>query len=335
MPDAPPPLDLDAILRRPEGDTMTSPITPDERAAVRKHAEVGHSLWPAEVLRLLDALDTAEAEVARLRAAHTHCDQEVYAETWNAGYENAMAQGLADDPALADDWLVEHDERVRRAAEAERDEARAASARVHEAAARVVADEAAESDLTITRQRDRLRAREEQVRRLRAEVLRLHALVADLRATTAPAWDEEATRVALVDAQLASVQQVMEDGYPSIFVRSNEDAADVALAVVRDNQPVKPRRETVRDEIAGHPIGSGYYATTVGVDEAAEIADAVLSLLPGRSEAEVKEEALREARDAVRASSFWADGSDNYADRVRGYLSARAERLAAGAVRWV
>ena len=49
----------------------------------------------------------------------------------------------------------------------------------------------------------------------------------------------------------------------------------------------------------------------------------------------VQAEALQEARDAVRAASFWADGSDNYADRVRGYLSARAERLAAGAVRWV
>ena len=58
-------------------------------------------------------------------------------------------------------------------------------------------------------------------------------------------------------------------------------------------------------------------------------ASRALSLLPGRSEAEVKAEALREARDAVRASSFWADGSDNYADRVRGYLSARADRLAA------
>ena len=36
-------------------------------------------------------------------------------------------------------------------------------------------------------------------------------------------------------------------------------------------------REEVRDEIAGHPIGSGYYATAVGVDEAAEIADALLA----------------------------------------------------------
>lgn len=36
-------------------------------------------------------------------------------------------------------------------------------------------------------------------------------------------------------------------------------------------------REDVRDEIAGHPIGSGYYATSVGVDEAFEIADALLA----------------------------------------------------------
>ena len=38
---------------------MSTPITPDERAAVRKHAEGGNSLWPAEALRLLDALATA------------------------------------------------------------------------------------------------------------------------------------------------------------------------------------------------------------------------------------------------------------------------------------
>ena len=92
-----------------------------------------------------------------------------------------------------------------------------------------------DAEAKVERQRDRLRARERQVRRLRAEVTRLHALVADLRATASPAWDEEAVLVALVDAHLASARQVMEDGYPSIFVRSNEDAADAALAVVRDH----------------------------------------------------------------------------------------------------
>lgn len=102
-----------------------------------------------------------------------------------------------------------------------------------------------DAEAKVERQRDRLRARERQVRRLRAEVTRLHALVADLRATASPAWDEEAVLVALVDAHLASVRQVMEDGYPSIFVRSNEDAADAAFAVVRDHLPVKPSREDV------------------------------------------------------------------------------------------
>lgn len=69
-----------------------------------------------------------------------------------------------------------------------------------------------------------------EVDRLRAEVR-----LAKASARSAPAWDEEAVLVALVDAHLASVWQVMEDGYPSIFVRSNEEAADVALAVVREH----------------------------------------------------------------------------------------------------
>lgn len=36
-------------------------------------------------------------------------------------------------------------------------------------------------------------------------------------------------------------------------------------------------RDEVRDEIAGHPIGSGYYGTSVSVEEAAEIADTLLA----------------------------------------------------------
>ena len=227
---------------------MSAPITPDERAAMRARYPAGpiHESGLLamgmraldDVPRLLGALNAAEAEAARLRAAHTHCDPEVYAETWNAGYENAMAQGLADDPALADDWLVEHDERVRRAAEAERDEARAASARVHEAAARVVADEAAESDLTITRQRDRLRAREEQVRRLRAEVTRL---------ATRPAWDEEAVAEAVrKDLEAAGILPWTNGG--ARIVRT-------ALAVVREHLPaalplLTAAPSATRDEVA-------------------------------------------------------------------------------------
>ena len=29
----------------------------------------------------------------------------------------------------------------------------------------------------------------------------------------------------------------------------------------------------------------------------------------------------------VRASSFWAEGRDNYADRVRGFLGREADRI--------
>ena len=89
---------------------------------------------------------------------------------------------------------------------------------------------------------------------------------------------------------------------------------------------VKPHRDALAAAIRLRHREMGSGVETVTVDDY-ESADAVLSLLTGRSEAEVKGEALREARDAVRASSFWADGSDNYADRVRGYLSARADRL--------
>lgn len=46
--------------------------------------------------------------------------------------------------------------------------------------------------------------------------------------------------------------------------------------------------------------------------------------------AKVKADAVREVQANVRASSFWADGSDNYADRVRGYLSSRADRIERG-----
>lgn len=38
-------------------------------------------------------------------------------------------------------------------------------------------------------------------------------------------------------------------------------------------------RERIRDELAGWTIGSGYYSMMVDVDEAGEMADAVLAVL--------------------------------------------------------
>lgn len=84
--------------------------------------------------------------------------------------------------------------------------------------------------------------------------------------------------------------------------------------------------ETIRDELAGWPIGSGYYATKVAVHEAGEMADAVLALLPGRSEAEVKAEALEEAAsvyDVAQISGVFF-GAAEYA---RAWLRARAASL--------
>jgi len=45
---------------------------------------------------------------------------------------------------------------------------------------------------------------------------------------------------------------------------------------------VNELREAIRDVLAGWPIGSGYYSTAVGVDEAWEMADAVMQMLSER-----------------------------------------------------
>ena len=36
-------------------------------------------------------------------------------------------------------------------------------------------------------------------------------------------------------------------------------------------------RDRIADELAGHQIGTGYYATSVGMDEAREMAQAVIA----------------------------------------------------------
>lgn len=42
----------------------------------------------------------------------------------------------------------------------------------------------------------------------------------------------------------------------------------------------EPMRDRLRDELAGWPIGSGYYSTTVSVEDARDMADALLAAFP-------------------------------------------------------
>ena len=164
----------------------------------------------------------------------------------------------------------------------------------------------------VERQRDRLRAREEQVRRLRAEVTRLHALVADLRATTSPAWDEGAVVEGMVRAVYPSL--FTDDRQPlRVFGEARSDAElregerDVArermrqaLAAVREHLPVKPSREVVVEAMLGSDIITDDLRAEASAQGSTQrepflcFADAVLDLWPGRSEAEVKAEAWTE-----------------------------------------
>lgn len=41
-----------------------------------------------------------------------HMDIEAHARSFNEGFETAVAQGLADDPALAAEWLAQHDREI-------------------------------------------------------------------------------------------------------------------------------------------------------------------------------------------------------------------------------
>ena len=69
-------------------------------------------------------------------------------------------------------------------------------------------------------------------------------------------------------------------------------------------------------------------------------ADTLLALFPGRSEAEVKEEALREAKraanhDWLAFQSVWGSSPSDlavlaFANKALDWLDARADRLAAG-----
>ena len=202
-----------------------------------------------------------------------------------------------------------------------------------------------DAEAKVERQRDRVRARERQVRRLRAEVTRLHALVADLRAARlAPAWDEEAvTDEALSRARAALAQASPLQTTPWI-ARLVDEVVDSTLAVVREHLPTLPDRETVARALAEHRLMGG--RCRCGLDPRLDyyryeqhVTDAVLDLRPGRTESEIKEEALREAKraanhDWLAFQSVWGSSPSDlavlaFANKALDWLHARADRLSA------
>ena len=174
------------------------------------------------------------------------------------------------------------------------------------------------------------------------------AEVARLTARPAPAWDEDA----VVEDMARAVYPLLfeDDRQPlRVFGEARSDAElregerDVArvrmrqaLAVVRDHQPVKPDREAVARAIfeagaAGAAVEFGLDGpvpwSSLDVDDVERMcaqADAVLDLWPGRSEAEVKAEALNEAADSLER----LDG-ENLLRGLIARIRARADRLAA------
>ena len=94
---------------------------PDREAVRDKSAPFReqHTAHQAAMLAAAGLLATAEPVVMRVH----YGDSEAHARSFYEGFETAVAQGLADDPAAAQDWLAEHDREV--AAQALRDAAEA------------------------------------------------------------------------------------------------------------------------------------------------------------------------------------------------------------------
>lgn len=187
-----------------------------------------------------------------------------------------------------------------------------------------------------------------EVERLRAEVrlatTSAHsaslALGAQLTARPAPAWDEEVMR----DELVVAVREAHRAADTCSGPWADEAMTDAALAVVRDHLPVKPSREDVADVLyeCGTWCGMADVSHEYGpcpacVERCMGDAHAVLDLWPGRSEAEVKAEALWEWAEDMTGdlAATKAEGIDLGRDYLHGMRSAlmqateRADRLAA------
>lgn len=95
-------------------------------------------------------------------------------------------------------------------------------------------------------------------------------------------------------------------------------------------------REKLADELSGFPIGTGYYQTTVGTNEAREMADALLPIIDAHTAAAVAEvreqiaarldrhESVKRASSAENPSELWAQR--DYSAAVAFGVAARIAR---------
>lgn len=133
-------------------------------------------------------------------------------------------------------------------------------------------------------------------------------------------------------------QNVTSRGYRmtpyEVCVADGCDAArqvDEPAALMPATPTVKPTLEQVVDALAAQPPGNGEW-TSSGIMQAAR---AVLALYPGRTEAEVKAEALRDAADDPVAEEFLralpaAEYSEHAVETSAEWLLGLAARIAQG-----
>ena len=95
----------------------------------------------------------------------------------------------------------------------------------------------------------------------------------------APAPAPSVVPEAVFEAVARALSDDWNPGRDPVLTAMFRDYAHTALTAALPFLTAAPSatRDEVRDEIAGHPIGSGYYGTSVSVEEAAEIADTLLA----------------------------------------------------------